>query len=196
MATVTCLYPKKVKYKPGTILPLWGHKFVVHKNGDAIAQIYKSTAEAGAAAGRYLIVSDKNDQASQPEQEAKSYFEFGMDIKNYYGAGDLDKLAEKLKTLETNNLIDFASKHFSIVLPPTLSREAIMGEIIQMVKIKDGDVNTAPGDAGIENEVPIPRDDVIDELQKMEHAFKSHSESNTESKPEPKKTKRGRPKKK
>ena len=129
----------------GTQLNCFGHKWIVDDKGDAYADIHVDFHKVEVAAGRYVVVGNvpevfiAADISNSRTTVAMPIFT--MDIKTYYGAGDLEKLRENIEKLKREGLRNFAKSKLSINLPPNMGKEKMMAEIIELVtfKLQDDD---------------------------------------------------------
>jgi hypothetical protein len=122
---------------PGSKHQLYGNQFIVQKDGSLVADIHEYTAKCGVQAGWFTYL--KEDATVSPELEIKmkpaeiTVTEFGYDIGNYYGVGDLDRLRIKITELRRNDLRDFAKTRLKVSLPPNAGTDKLIEAIMDLV---------------------------------------------------------------
>jgi len=111
--------PKLYLKIPGQIIRVWGHDFTIQKDGSLCIDMHEDFVATELKAGRIQKVSPL--PGTEPEKitivkETKILKEpppgFTMDIGNYYGAGDLNTLIEKVSELKAPAIIKFAAERF------------------------------------------------------------------------------------
>ena len=109
--------PKLYLKVPGQIIRIWGHDFVIQTDGSLCMNMHEDFVAAELKAGRIQKVSPP--PGKEPEKMEKKITivkepppGFTMDIGNYYGAGDLNALIEKVSELKTPAIARFAAERF------------------------------------------------------------------------------------
>lgn len=111
--------PKLYIKVPGTIIRNWGHDFIVQVDGSLCMQMHPDFVAAEVKAGRIEVMEkappghDKNvaDKITIVKQDTPPPG-YTLDIGNYYGAGDLNKLIDGISKFRKNQIISFIEERF------------------------------------------------------------------------------------
>jgi hypothetical protein len=109
--------PKLYAKITGSIITIWGHRFEVQQDGSLCLDMNTDFIASEMKAGRIKRM------ASPPPGKDKKIFEkivikqdppvgFTMNIGNYYGAGDLNTLIERVEKMKNKEIVVFASERF------------------------------------------------------------------------------------
>jgi len=119
MVWVKAIIDQKLYLKvPGLIIPIWGHEFEVQKDGSLCMEMHPDFIPTEVAAKRIEIMKDPPFEKDSKAAEKVTIIQpnipvgFTMDIGNYYGVGDLNKLIEKVTKLKKTEIIAFAAERF------------------------------------------------------------------------------------
>lgn len=131
--------PKLYLKVPGGIIRLWGHDFIIQTDGSLCMQMSPDFVAAEVRAGRIKELSSP-PPGKEPEQIAEKITiiqpkvpdGLTMDIGNYYGAGDLNKLLVTVKELTAKAIVKFSADRFPDKKKLTLS----MGKDDMLDKIR------------------------------------------------------------
>lgn len=126
--------------RPGEVIDVWGHKFVVQPNGDAYADIHPALVSSEVAVGRVLLVADqpaskiappvKGPEIVEPEAVVEKEFdldkEFPGTAKEYFGCKNLSALNEKLRGLKKPHLVEFCQTRANIATSADMGKSTMV----------------------------------------------------------------------
>lgn len=128
---------------PGNIISIWGHNFEVQQDGSLCMEMHSDFIATAKKAGRITVLKDPPPGKGKPIdiQEAitivRSEVPVGLTLNlgNYYGAGDLDKLFKKLSKFKRTDLVKFAAERFpeSSKIKANLKTTDILDEIKSLI---------------------------------------------------------------
>ena len=110
--------PKLYLKVPGLIIAIWGHDFEVQKDGSLCMQMHPDFVDTEVKANRIEIMKDPPFEKDNKAAERVTIIQpnipvgFTLDIGNYYGVGDLNKLIDKVTKLKKTEIIAFAAERF------------------------------------------------------------------------------------
>lgn len=135
--------------QPGEKFSAFGHEFEIQPDGSAVANVHSDFVDTEVKAGRYVVVDDPRQSdpdglaIEQYEDEKSEADKFGYDLGNYFGAGDLGKLREKMAALKKNDLQKFAETRIKIILPDRMGKAKMISEIVRAI---EASLNEKPKD--------------------------------------------------
>lgn len=103
---------------PGIPIRLWGHDFEVQVDGSLCMQMDHAYIKHEVKAGHVRVMDSPPAGKDRAMHKKITVIDttgpkFTMDIGNYYGAGDLNALIEKITEMrKKESVIDFADKRF------------------------------------------------------------------------------------
>jgi hypothetical protein len=107
------LYPKQ----PGGIIRLWGHKFEIQIDHTLCMDMHSDFVATEVRSGR--VTKMTSPPPGKDKEIAKKIIikqdppvGFTMDVGNYYGAGDLDTLFERITKMKNKEIVGFAVERF------------------------------------------------------------------------------------
>lgn len=119
----------------GSPLVVYGHTFIIQKDGSAIAKIDDAFIKAETALGRYKVIEDEPDQ-QKPIPRKDLLKDFGFEIKNFFGIDNPNKLYKMIKKLDKDQMILFAETRLKLNLPEHMSQTKMIDEISKIIKIQ------------------------------------------------------------
>ena len=111
--------PKLYIKVPGNIICLWGHDFEIQQDGTLCMEVHPDFVDAGVKAGRFSIMTAPPPGKEKSMEDKIKIIKpnipvgFTMDVGNYYGAGDLNKLIDKISAFKRTDLVEFAAQRFT-----------------------------------------------------------------------------------
>jgi len=133
---------------PGSVITLWGFKFKIYPGKHLCLEMPNDFVKTEVRAGHVRVMQQpppgvvpkkKPVEVKPVHKEVEIDIQdesdgFTMDVGNYYGAGDLDKLIEKLQDLgNVAKIKAFARKRFDVSFPNTAKRDEILDHIRVLV---------------------------------------------------------------
>ena len=106
--------PKLYLHIPGTIIRVWGHDFEIQTDGSLCTDMHEDFVATEIKAGRIKKISPPPGKG-KPEikvTKLEPATGFTMDIGNYYGAGDLDTLFERVTKMKRGEIVQFSKERF------------------------------------------------------------------------------------
>lgn len=116
---------------PGQIVTAFGHKFVMQPSGDVLCDMHRDFVPTEVAAGRIEVVEPGPPKKQEIVPEL---MQFSMEVSDFYGVGDVDKLATALSKLRKELLQEFASTRLSVDLPNSIPNDRMIRQIMDLVK--------------------------------------------------------------
>ncbi len=121
----------------GQIIRLWGHDFEVQQDGSLCLEMNSGFVDSEVRAGRIKKLNAPPPGKSKTIHEDITIIipdDFTLDIGNYYGAGDLNKLIEKITAMKKAEVIKFADNRFTNHrLKRTMKAEDIIDKIRSLI---------------------------------------------------------------
>jgi hypothetical protein len=116
---------------PGQIVTAFGHKFVMQRNGDVVCDMHKDFIPTEVAAGRVEVIEPGPPKKDEIVPEL---MQFSMEVSDFYGIGDADKLQTALSKLRKELLQEFASTRLSVDLPGSIPNDRMIKQISDLVQ--------------------------------------------------------------
>ena len=110
--------PRLYQKIPGGIIRVWGHDFEIQQDGTLCMEMHPDFIDAGVQIERFTIMNTPPPGKEKKMDEKIKIIKpdipvgFTMDIGNYYGAGDLNKLIDKISAFKRKDLVEFAAQRF------------------------------------------------------------------------------------
>lgn len=107
--------PKLYLKVPGQIIKVWGHDFEIQQDGSLCMEMDEDFVASETNAGRIKKMSSPppgKDTMIHKKITVIDTTPFTMDIGNYYGVGDLNKLIEKVTAMKKSKILEFADERF------------------------------------------------------------------------------------
>jgi len=124
---------------PGKIFIVYGHKFIVNHNGEAIADVEPEFINSEMGNGRYVLLDSQTNSIEDAQEKINSagtgpLQKFGYEVIDFYGADSLDDLYLKLGKLKKEHLGLFAKTRFNLEIPISMSKASHKIELFRMIK--------------------------------------------------------------
>jgi len=119
----------------GTVLTVYGHKFIIQENGSAIGDIDEAFTEAEEKLGRFKILEDDPTKV-HPVARKDLLTDFGYEIKDLFGTNDINKLYKRIKRFDKSQAILFAETRLNLKFPDTMSHSKMVNEISNAIKLQ------------------------------------------------------------
>jgi len=132
MAKVRVILTQKVKHPVGSKLKIYGHDFIVQKDGTAAAMVEESVSGAEIKRGRYILADQAPKQI--PVLNTSYVDSFGYDVGQYYGAGSLEKLKKKIDDMRKGEISHFAQTRLGENIRMNQSKSRMIFELIDAIK--------------------------------------------------------------
>lgn len=121
--------------RAGDAVALWGHTFVMQKDGMLVCEMPINVARHELGAGRVMRYQASDFVNRAPVDPVGSALDkFTMDIGTYYGAGDLDVLQKRIEKLKVTEIQEFTEKRFNFTWPSGMTKEVMVGKLIDAVE--------------------------------------------------------------
>jgi hypothetical protein len=112
--------PKLHTKVPGVVIRIYGHDFETQLDGTLCMRMNPAFVKDEVKAGRVRVMkmppagTEEEMTIVEIEKTEGPVFPFTLDVKTYYGAGDLNSLIEKITAMkmEKKDLIMFANERF------------------------------------------------------------------------------------
>jgi hypothetical protein len=136
------LLGKVAPLPPGTSLTVYGHKWIMEKDGNAYGDIHVDFHAVEIKSGRYVVVKDKpvspDEIVLKPEPLQKDQLEhFSHDIGTYFAMGDLSKFSNAIRSLRNEMLREFSETRLDFILSEKMSKSDMITQIIKVVEVKN-----------------------------------------------------------
>lgn len=112
--------------RPGEIVIAFGHKFEIQPNGDAVCDMHKDFIPTEVKARRVEVIEPGN---ARPNEIIPELSGFTMDVADYFGKGNIDRLMNELARLRKDLLQEFVLSRFSIEIPSNIANHDILKQI-------------------------------------------------------------------
>lgn len=142
MAKKRCLLINQIfSGSVGTTLTVYGHDFIIQKNGSAIAEIDESFTKAEKKLGRYKVLEDtpvikENFQKAHPVPRKDLLTDIGFEIKDFFGTNDINKLYKKIKNFDKDQTILFAETRLKLNLPESMPHTKMVKKISKAIELQ------------------------------------------------------------
>ena len=109
--------PKLYSHVTGQTIRLWGHDFEIQQDGSLCMKMDPEFIASETKAGRIKIMDSPPPGKDKEIHKKVTVVDtispsFTMDIGNYYGVGDLNKLIEKVTAMKRNKIFKFVDERF------------------------------------------------------------------------------------
>jgi len=123
-----------------TSVMMWGHTFTVQPNGILVAELEEHIARLELLNGRVTRYHESDFEIYKPEKEKEEKtepsFNFGIDIGNYYGVGDLETLRQKISAMDISNIQKFAEEKLGFKWPKTTPKAVVTEKLCEAIAEK------------------------------------------------------------
>ena len=136
MSTKRCLLTNQIVVGPvGSAVSVYGHQFIIQKNGSAIAEIDEAFIEVESKSNRYKVI--ENDPVQQhPIPRKDLLMDIGYEIKDLFGTKDINKLYKKIRKFDKDQAILFAETRLKLNFPDSMSHSKMIGQISECIKLQ------------------------------------------------------------
>ena len=181
MAKKRVILNQKAPHLPsGYIVNVYGHSFIVQKDGTLAATLEEEFIKSELKAGRYILAQGKhatNKEASNKPIATHLMDQFTYEIGNYYGAGSLKKLQEKIGVMRKAEINLFAETRLGHEFPGRMGKDKMVHELMTMIDTKyQHEAMTAEPPP-----IKLPPDEII--VEDIEEEKKEEPEVKVEEKP-------------
>lgn len=132
MAKVRVILKQRFKYPAGFRLKVYGHDFVMQKDGTAAAIIDEAFLKNQCAKDRYVLAEEAPKEI--PTLDTSYVDSFGYDIGQYYGAGSLENLKEKIEDMRKSEISHFAQTRLGQKIGYNLSKDRMIFELVRIIQ--------------------------------------------------------------
>jgi hypothetical protein len=119
----------------GSPLVVYGHRFIIQKNGSAIAEIDEAFIKAEEKLGRFKVLENEPAKV-HPIPRKDLLTDFGFEIKDFFGINDINKLYKRIKKFDKNQAILFAETRLNLNFPDSMSHSKLINEISNAIKLQ------------------------------------------------------------
>ena len=139
------LYP----FMPGAVIRLWGFDFTIYQDKSLCIEMETDYIRSQVKAGRVRIMDTPppgilddidSDEDETPVQKKVSVKlpdpEFTMDVKSYFGHGNMNNFIENLRKLSVPKIKSFSKERFEKTFPINIKKDDLLDEIRTLTDIE------------------------------------------------------------